>query len=519
VPETKPTARRRTDRDENERELRELALFLEGPDGFRLGLATYDVPASRELQLGHLASALVSRPVYLTRLDLSHSPDEKLLLRRLRRHLDETSAPEGKHPAIMLVGLEATLDYRKLVPEPREGLAILHNANVQRDAFPRLCPVPVVIWLNPTATATFALEAPDLWHWRSATFRFSGPAKVRNILEQGLLWTPPAWTESLPRAGKRTRVAVLRDLLLDLEHSPDSESSGAKARRAALLTELGVTCAQEDPGKARAYYEEALALAREIGDQAGEATVLINLGETCSLLGQTDEAIQHLKESVTVARAIRAPRIEGYALGALGVVHFNQGQPEKAISYYEQSLKLLSELGDRRGIGSNTLNLANAYTRLGQLDKAASWYERSLAVARGSRDRSNEAAALTGLGSILARSGQADKAIGYYEQALAIFREIGHRHGEGNVLGNLGEACYQLGQVDRAMGYYQQQLSIAREIGDRRSEGIALANLGEAYAQQSQPEQGAILAEQALRIGEAVQDPRLVEFASSLLHR
>jgi hypothetical protein len=150
--------------DENTLNLLELAVFVEEANGFRLGLATYDVPETRDTYLQRLAEAVADRPVHLTQLDLSRSTGEESLLKRLREHLESHPAPEGKHPAIMVVGLEAAIDFRR-TPDGHQarGGPLLHNANLQRDAFPRLCPAPLVLWLSPFATTAFAQAAPDLW--------------------------------------------------------------------------------------------------------------------------------------------------------------------------------------------------------------------------------------------------------------------------------------------------------------------------------------------------------------------
>src|SRR5271156_5000528 len=112
-------ARKRHDRaapgslDENTLNLLELAVFVEESTGFRLGLATYDVPETRDTYLLRLAEAVADRPVHLTRLDLTRSSGEESLLRRLREHLQTHPAPDGKHPAVMVVGLEAAIDFRR----------------------------------------------------------------------------------------------------------------------------------------------------------------------------------------------------------------------------------------------------------------------------------------------------------------------------------------------------------------------------------------------------------------------
>ena len=163
--------------DENTLNLLELAVFVEEGAGFRLGLATYDVPETRDTHLQRLAEAVADRPVHLTQLDLTRSSAEESLLKRLQEHLENHPAPDGKHPAIMVVGLEAAIDFRR-TPDGRQtrGGPLLHNANLQRDAFVRLCPAPLVLWLSPFATTALAQALPDLWHWRLRLVHLHGLA-------------------------------------------------------------------------------------------------------------------------------------------------------------------------------------------------------------------------------------------------------------------------------------------------------------------------------------------------------
>ncbi len=193
--------------DENTLNLRELVVFLEDAPGFRLGLATYDHPETREAILERLAGMVADRPIHLTRLDLTRTPDETALLDRLQQHLRDHPAPEGTHPAVMVVGLESAIDFHlkpDLSGDVFLGGPLLHNANLQRDAFPRCCPVPVVLWLNPWATTAFAQSAPDLWHWRTGSFTFAGSPEGRRKLERALDGNTPhrdGWTA--PRAQAR----------------------------------------------------------------------------------------------------------------------------------------------------------------------------------------------------------------------------------------------------------------------------------------------------------------------------
>ncbi|KPQ32735.1 MAG: hypothetical protein HLUCCO16_19630 [Phormidium sp. OSCR] len=229
------------------------------------------------------------------------------------------------------------------------------------------------------------------------------------------------------------------------------------------------------------FYEQSLAITREIGDRAGEGNALSNLGNVYNSLGQYERAIDFYEQSLTIAREIGDRAGEGRVLGNLGVAYLNQGQYERAIDFYEQRLEIAREIGDRAGEGSALGNLGNVYDSLGQYERAIDFYEQSLAITREIGDRAGEGSALGNLGNAYYSLGQYERAIDLHEQHLAIAREIGDRAGEGRALGNLGNAYNSLGQYERAIDLHEQNLAIDREIGDRAGEGGSLGNLGVVY--------------------------------------
>ncbi len=362
------------------RNLRKLELFLEEAPGFRLGLAVYDVPETRERFLRDVGDAVADRPVHLTRLDLSRSSQEELLLRRLQAHLQANPAPDGKHSAVMVTGLEATIDFHTKGPlEIFVGGPLLGNANMQRDAFPRLCPVPLVIWLNSWGSRAFAHAAPDLWHWRTGIFEFTGPpgAKIH------LITTPADIGDRRPPQATGERIAMLRDLIRVLENAEDRETAGNKARRARLFLEVGRTHRLSSQlREAIANYEEALDHFRAIGDRAGEGTALHDLAQTYEAMGQAKRAVSCGEQALAIARELGDRRNEAAVLSNLGNAYGLLGQTERAIPYYEQALAIDRQLGDRQGEVVSLLGLGNAYAALRQVDKAISHYEKALEIAR-----------------------------------------------------------------------------------------------------------------------------------------
>jgi len=413
--------------DDNDRQLRRLAAFLEDAAGFQLALVTCDDRELRERQLERLAQRLQRTDVWLTRLDFIETPQEKQLLERLRAHLDAVTVPEGKRPAVMVVGIEATLDYSRLGRQSGQGLAMLENANAQRDAFARHCPVAVAFWLNPTATSLFALHAPDLWHWRNGTFRFTAAAVSRREFEERLIGMPLVETESLPRRAKLERIVSLHDLVAELDTSSEGPTRRGRQRRATLLGELGIAyLAMGEARPAIAILEEALLIAREIGDRRGEGNALGNLGNAYAALGDARKAIEYYEQYLAIAREIGDRRGEGNALGNLGSAHAALGDARKAIEYYEQQKAIVREIGDRQGECAALGNLGDEWRKLGETEKARDCVEQGLQLALLAGDPLRIVQVAWLLGWVYADTGDAATAVALEAFALARFQAMGY---------------------------------------------------------------------------------------------
>ena len=503
---------------ENDRQLHRLAIFLEDAVGFRLGLVTYDTPEIREQQLARLAERLHDTTVHLTRLDLTDSPHEEYLLDRLRAHLDRLDMPDGRRPAVMVTGIESALDYRRLGPETQAGLALLDNANVQRDAFARFCPFAVVLWLNPTATSALAVHAPDLWHWRNGTFRFTGPVGSRKVVEQRLTAMPLLASDNLLEKDKLERIAMLRDLLAEQDSSPTAGTPRERQRRASLLAELGSAyLSTDDPRRAMLVLEECIAIARDLGNRRGEGNALGVLGVVYHRLGDMHKAIECFEEAFRIARETGDRRGQGSAMGNLGNAFLSLGDLRRAIECYEQQLGVARELGDRLGESNGLGNLGLAYSELGHARQAIDLFEQALAIDREIGNRRGEGADLGNLGNAYRILGDIRRAIEHYELSLRIASEIGNQGGVANVLGNLGNAHVVAGDLHRAIEYYEQSLLLAREMGDRSSECATLANLGNAWSAMGGIERARDYLTQGLQLALSAGDRlRIAQLARSL---
>ena len=162
-----------------------------------------------------------------------------------------------------------------------------------------------------------------------------------------------------------------------------------------------------DARRAIGYYEQALEIAREIGDRRGEGHALGNLGSAYQNLGDARRAIGYFEQALVKSpRDRRPPRGRDNALGNLGIAYATWATPGGPSATTSSALVISREIGDRRGEGNALGNLGVAYADLGD----------------------------------------ARRAIGYYEQHLKIAREIGDRRGEGACPGQPGECVCRAGR-------------------------------------------------------------------------
>jgi tetratricopeptide (TPR) repeat protein len=158
------------------------------------------------------------------------------------------------------------------------------------------------------------------------------------------------------------------------------ESSERTAKRRKALTALGgVAYWQEDMTAAWRAYEEALDIAREIGDGPAEAEGLYNLAYPPAYADQMDTATALINEAREKFERLGIQRGVADTLWLLAIVARLDGDVDRARSLAQDSLRRHRRIGDRFGTTDALHVVGRIVLEQGDLDTAEACFLEALA--------------------------------------------------------------------------------------------------------------------------------------------
>lgn len=243
---------------------------------------------------------------------------------------------------------------------------------------------------------------------------------------------------------------------------------------------------QSGPSAAIAIWQRALSRATAIGDSAGVAAVLGNLGAGFVEEGRLDSAAAYLERARDLATRIGDLRVEANATGSLADLSADRGDLAAARERYARALVLRERIGDSRGVASVYNNLGLLAQTTGDLDEARRQFESALAINR--RDGRDEVAAtnLVNLAGLASLAGDFARAQRLYRDALATWRAREQWADVADALHGLGQLELRRGDYPAARATLRDALAIYDRTGPitdalavRRDLAGALAAQGE----------------------------------------
>ncbi|XP_055605739.1 tetratricopeptide repeat protein 28-like, partial [Uranotaenia lowii] len=298
--------------------------------------------------------------------------------------------------------------------------------------------------------------------------------------------------------------------------------------------------------KAIAYMQQDLAVAKSLGDTAGECRAHGNLGSAYFSQGSYKEALTSHRYQLVLAMKCKDTQAAAAALTSLGHVYTAIGDYPNALASHKQCVQLVKQMGDRLQEAREIGNVGAVYLAMGEFDSAVDCHTQHLRLARKLGNQVEEARAYSNLGSSYHYKRNFTQAITYHENVLRIAQTLGDRAiearayaglghaarcnhdfhqakrwhekqlemalaardkvGEGRACSNLGIVYQLLGEHDAALKLHQAHLTIARQLQDKAGMGRAYGNIGNAYSAAGFYEQAIKYHKQELTISKEVND-------------
>jgi tetratricopeptide (TPR) repeat protein len=176
---------------------------------------------------------------------------------------------------------------------------------------------------------------------------------------------------------------------------------------------------------ARNYAERAREAYAELADRVHVSQLTNNLGGLNFLLGNTDQAVELLKESFAIALDLGRDADAGRAVSSLAQVHLRTGELEQAEAQARHALELLDGRVDYIDeMGSAQLVLGRSLLEQGRLDEADTAFLAAEACFGELGSGSHRAAAWIARGDLAARRGDHERAAELYRTAAEALQDV-----------------------------------------------------------------------------------------------
>jgi tetratricopeptide (TPR) repeat protein len=228
--------------------------------------------------------------------------------------------------------------------------------------------------------------------------------------------------------------------------------------------------------------QEAIAIARTLGNRSIEVIATFYLGNTHTGRGEYSEAAKlHERNIRLLDGKLRSERFGTTVIqaaaseGELALVLAHLGRFDEAIGHGEAGLRIAEETDHPFTLFLGLLFLGQAQSVRGDFTHAARVFERSLRLGRTWQfvDRTPEVAAA--LGEAYALVGRTEESLTLVAGAIIEFRAGRGHVAPTNVLLCAGWAYLSAGRIDEATNYAREALAVTRRLGARGREAQALS--------------------------------------------
>jgi predicted ATPase/DNA-binding SARP family transcriptional activator len=332
-----------------------------------------------------------------------------------------------------------------------------------------------------------------LYHWRR---RFYEGEKACRLAEESLS-QPLSVKEASRKVAERERISAkimiwrsvfceqqkarqLIEQALAILQGSEMTDVDTRSERALALRRAGDLVIDYDQDEMRRYYDESLALYRDLDDTWGTSNVLTNLGWVAAHSGEADEARRLGEEALVLRRSIGDRKGTADTLWLLGTLAILEGLVEESTLLLGESLDIRASMGDRiTDIAAGPLDLGMTLTWIGRMADADEVRMEALALykAVGLPERIAEAHVRLAFSKF--HVGQFDAVQHHATIGLELNRKVGNQRLVGLAQWLLAGYALVFGEIDQAESIARESLSNFQAMEGAAEIGWVLVILAE----------------------------------------
>jgi len=268
------------------------------------------------------------------------------------------------------------------------------------------------------------------------------------------------------RGSLLARIRRLPEAKEQLERSLEM-SRGSSNEYQSIRTELqlsNVYYAEGDSNRAKTIAADAVKAAQLVNIRTLATNGLIDLGYTLLARGEYADTRAYFQQALDLARQDQSIRMEARARLALGSLSTQDGSFDEAVSHLESALKFYQPAGYRRETSNALILLGRAYRDKGEYAVAMKAFSEQLELAKQSGDPARLAATHSSIGVLLGDNQEIyPEAIPHFAESYRINTSLGARVGMGWDQANRAAALWPLGRYEEARAALDEARAIAAE--------------------------------------------------------
>lgn len=339
------------------------------------------------------------------------------------------------------------------------------------------------------------------------------PERARVLLQQQLDLGP----ETADSEDEVESAIVLGDLLhrdgdtdgaLELFHRAAGAAGQlgyARGQAEALVRQIDLSRGRISDQQLMSLQERALAAAQANGDSGLSANLLIDLAEMQARAGDLGGAVDRLENALGLARELGDMELENQALEMLSVAERQLGRTETAVSRDADRVRIGAQTGSPSA-ARDAIEHGTQLIELRRTDEARQVFEDALAMAEERQDAELVQRAHGGLGVALTQLDRPREALDHLADALELARSAGETRHEAQWLAVIGEALWRYNQPNEAIKALQEGLTAARSARETGIEASILMLFGDIFAAQREVGEARAAYETALELFRSAND-------------